>query len=312
MTSGVPQGSILGPLLFNLYMLPLGLISQNFNINYHSYADDTQLYVSLSPDDCSPADVLCQCLEEINSWMRENFLQLNEDKTEIILFGSKEKRVSIGKYLETRALTITDQVRNLGVLIDSDLTFSSHIKAVTKAAFYHLRNINRIKGFLSQKDQEKLIHAFISSRLDYCNGLLTGLPKKSIKHLQLIQNAAARVLTRTKRSEHITPVLKSLHWLPVSHRIDFKSLLMVYKSQNGLGPKYICDMFREYKPSRALRSKDSGQLVQSRVQTKHGEAAFSCYAANKWNKLPVEIKLSPNVDIFKSRLKTFLFSCVYA
>ena len=129
-----------------------------------------------------------------------------------------------------------------GVLIDSDLTFSNRIEAVTKAVFYHLRNINRIKGFLSQTDQEKLIHAFISSRLDYCNGLLIGLPKKSIKHLQLIQNAAARVWTRTKRYEHITPVLKSLHWLLVSHRIDFKSLLMVYKSQNGLGPKYICDM----------------------------------------------------------------------
>ena len=102
-------------------MLALGQILQNFNINYHSYADDTQLYVSLSPDDCSPADALCQCLEEINTWMRENFLQLNEDKTEIILSGSKEKRVSIGKYLETLE-TITDQVRNLGVLIDSDLT----------------------------------------------------------------------------------------------------------------------------------------------------------------------------------------------
>ena len=100
-----------------------------------------------------------------------------------------------------------NQVCNFGLLIDSDLTFSSHIKAVTKAAFYQLRNINRIKGFLSQKDQEKLIHAFISSRLDYCNGLLTGLPKNSIKHLQLIQNTAARVLSRTKRSEHITPVL---------------------------------------------------------------------------------------------------------
>ena len=84
--------------------------------------------------------------------MRENFLQLNEDKTEIILFGSKEKRVSVGKYLETWALT-SDRVRILGVLIDSDLTFSSHIKAITKAAFYQLRNINRIQGFLSQKDQ---------------------------------------------------------------------------------------------------------------------------------------------------------------
>ena len=119
--------------------------------------------------------------------------------------------------------------------------------------------------------------------------VLTGLPQKSIKQLQLIQNAAARVLTRTKRSEHITPVLKSLHWLPVSYIIDFKVLLLVYKSLNGLGPEYMNDILVEYKPSRALRSTDSGQIVEPRVQTKHGEAAFSRYAAQNWNKLPAEL-----------------------
>ena len=175
----------------------------------------------------------------VTNWMNQNFLQLNQDKTEVIVFGNKEKRTAVSKHLESLFLKTRDQVRNLGVLIDSDLTFSSHIKSITKTAFYHLKNISRVKGFMSQKDQEKLIHAFISSRLDYCNGLLTGLPQKSIKQLQLIQNAAARVLTRTKRSEHITPVLKSLHWLPVSYRIDFKVLLLVYKSLNGLGPEHM-------------------------------------------------------------------------
>ena len=135
-------------------------------------------------------------------------------------------RIAVSKHLESLSLKTRAQVRNLGVLIDSDLTFSSHIKSITKTAFYQLKNISRVKGFMSQTDQEKLIHAFISSRLDYCNGLLTGLPQKSIKQLQLIQNAAARVLTRTKRSEHITPVLKSLHWLPVSYRINVKVLLL--------------------------------------------------------------------------------------
>ena len=165
--------------------------------------------------------------------------------------------------ISSHSLKTRDQVRNLGVLMDSDLTFSSHIKSITKTAFYQLKNISRVKGFMSQTDQEKLIHAFISSRLDYCNSLLTGLPQKSIKQLQLIQNAAAQVLTRTKRSEHITPVLKSLHWLPVSYRIDFKVLLLVYKSLNGLGPEYMNDILVEYKPSRALRSTDSGQTPPS-------------------------------------------------
>ena len=294
-----------------LYMLPLGQVLQNSNVDYHSYADDTQIYIALSSDDYSPIQSLCHCLEQVTNWMNQNVLQLNQDKTEVIVFGNKEKRIAVSKHLESLSLKTRDQVRNLGVLIDSDLTFSSHIKSITKTAFYQLKNISRVKGFMSQTDQEKLIHAFISSRLDYCNGLLTGLPQKSIKQLQLIQNAAARVLTRTKRSEHITPVLKSLHWLPVSYRIDFKVLLLVYKSLNGLGPEYMNDILVEYKPSRALRSTDSGQIVEPRVQTKHGEAAFSCYAAQNWNKLPAELKSAPTVNIFKSRLKTLLFSCAY-
>ncbi len=270
MTSQLPQGSILAPLLFSLYMLPMSQIMRKNQIAYHSYADETQIDLALSPNDYSPIDSLCQLIDEINSWMCQNFLQLNMEKTEVIAFGNKDEVLKVNAYLDSRGWTTKNQIKNLGVILETDLIFSSHVKAVNKSAYYHLKNRARIRCFVSSQDLEKLVHAFITSRVDYCNGLITGLPKKTIRQLQLIRNTAARILTRTRKSEHITLV---------TFRIDFKELLLIYKSLNGLGPKYIADILTEYKPNRPLRSLDrcsirSSQLEISRVHTKQEESDF--------------------------------------
>lgn len=172
-----------------------------------------------------------------------------------------------------------------------ELTFTPHIKHVVKTVFYHLKNIARVRPILSLANAKMLVHAFISSRIDYCHALLSGLPKKRTLHLQLLQNSAARVLTRTRRRAHITLVLKSLHWLPVSFRIAFKVLLMVFKYLNGLAPFYLLDLLLPYEPLRTLRPSGTGLFTIPKVNTRtYGEAAFQYYAPHLWNSLPENLR----------------------
>ena len=122
-----------------------------------------------------------------------------------------------------------------------------------------------MRKMLSVHDSEKLVHAFVTSRLDYCNALLSGCANASLKPLQLVQNTAARILTRTKHFEHITPVLASLHWLPITFSIDFKVLIVTFKALNELGPPYLKDLLHPYIPARTLRSQNARLLIVPRV-----------------------------------------------
>ena len=164
------------------------------------------------------------CLLDIKEWMAQNFLLLNSDKTEIMVVGPKSLRNNLSAYMpniDGISITSSAVIKDLGVTLDSDLAFDAHIKNISRVAFYHLRNISKIRKMLSLHNAEILVHAFVTSRLDYCNALLSGCANSTLNGLQLIQNAAAHILTRTRRFEHISPVLASLHWLPVKFRIDY-------------------------------------------------------------------------------------------
>ncbi len=172
--------------------------------------------------------------------------------------------------------------------------------------------LSKAKPFLSFKDFEKVIHAFILSRLDYCNSLYFGISQTALSRLQLVQNAAARLLSGVKKREHITPILCSLHWLPDCFIVDLKIWLLVYKSLNGLSPTYLCELLTEYQPIRSLRSSNQDLLFIPKSRLKcRGDRAFCIAAPRLWNALPLSIRQASSVNIFKSRLKIFLFSKAY-
>ena len=144
-------------------------------------------------------------------------------------------------------------------------------------------------------------------------GWVASFSRKSLKTLQLVQNAAARVLTRTKKREHITPVLASLHWLPVKSRIEFKILLLTFKALNNMAPLYLKELVVPYQPTRALCSQNSSLLVVPTVsKSRVGARAFSYQAPHLWNHLPLSVREADTICTFKSRLKTFLFDKAYS
>lgn len=181
-----------------------------------------------------------------------------------------------------------------------------------KTSFFQLRLLGKVKPYLPPNQMEKVVHALITSRLDYCNSLYFGLDQCSVRRLQLVQNAAARLLTGTRRRDHITPVLSSLHWLPVVFRIQFKMLLLVFKSLHNLAPSYLTDLLILHTPGRALRSADQLLLdcPRSRLKTR-GDRAFSVAGPKLWNSLPLNIRAANSVDSFKSLLKTHLFALAF-
>ena len=177
------------------------------------------------------------CIREVRAWMKEDMLWLNKSKTEFILIGSRKQlaKVTINSIKVGDAdIATVSSARNLGAWFNSYMDMATHISKTCSSAFYYLYNIRHIRKYLSKEHTEQLIHAFITSRLDYCNSLLYGIAEYQIKKLQRIMNASARLIYCAPKFCHITPILKELHWLPVRARIEFKLLLITYKVVKGL------------------------------------------------------------------------------
>ena len=316
---GVPQGSVLGPLLFNMYTSPLVDIIQKHNIKFHMYADDLQLYTGFNPKSKTDSNYavrsLESCLKDIRNWMTKNYLKLNSEKTEVIMVSTRHhlKNNPVPFVLfDGKKLIPSHKVTNLGVILNANLNMEDNVNTVCKKVNFHLRNIWKIRKYLNKGATEALIHALISSRIDYCNSLLFDIPSYLLQKLQRLQNSAARIIHRLSKYDHVSHTLYKLHWLPVSKRIQYKILVLVYKSLHGAAPSYLSNLIHLHKPTRELRSCKPGVLAVPKYHLKtFGERSFSVAAPKLWNLLPGEIRNCCTLSLFKQRLKTFLFRSHY-
>ena len=255
---------------------------------------------------------LSSVLDSVYNWLSSNYLCLNPTKTEFLLLGTPQQMAKItSSSLSFGSATITasSSARNLGVHFDQDISLTRHISSVCSSSFYSIKQLRQIRSTLDHKSTVLLANALVSSKLDHCNSLYYGLPDSSLKRLQLVQNSLARVIyPSVKCTDHITPFLRKLHWLPIKQRIVYKICLLTFNVQQTKAPAYLSELLIPYTPSRSLRSSDKHLLtVPSTIRSSAGRRSFSFAAPSLWNSLPDTLRRPTSLASFRSNLKTFLY-----
>ena len=303
---GLAQGSVLGPPLFKIYIRSLYKYVEPTSFRIEGFADDHQLikqFLVCLQRKALGEDIV-DCLNHISVWMNEFFLRLNPTKTKILVIAPPSIQLEIiirGVFLENECIRFVQSAKNLGVVLDDELSFSDHINNVVKSSFLVIKKLSQVKGYLTEEQLQQLISSDVFSKIDYCNSLFYGINSSLIRKMQHVQNCAARLISKRKiASGSLDKFMTDQHWLKVKYRPLYKILLIVHNCLQQNAPEEILELIKLGDSPRTLH------LRETNYNNKYGCRAFSHAGPKLWNLLPIAIRNEVDTERFKKSLKSFL------
>ena len=308
-THGVPQGAILSPLLFSIYVNDLPQAPQTSDLD--SFVDDSKVLLSFLIKDLDQATInLEEDLARVANWCSTNQLLPNPSKTKFILIGTRQLLQRLPKEM---SLTFLGEVikpitsaSDLGVTLDNHLTFDSHITKVVSSCMSKLCQINRVKSSFDHKTLLLIISSLVMSKLLYCSSVWANTSGKNIEKLQKVQNFACRIVCNIQKYDHVSPAMRQLNWLPIKQQLVYKDTVMAYKCLNKLAPPYLCDKFVKRSELHSRQTRNNNQLDIPQFRTASGQRTFYYRAVKIWNSLENELREIQSLRLFKRKLKTYL------
>jgi hypothetical protein len=310
---GVPQGSILGPLLFTVFMSEISVVINQHGMMHVLYADDIQVYVRSTKTDIPDTLLSLEvCLDDVSKWLTSQKLILNLAKCEFISFSSRPNFKFISNLeisLCDRKVKSSTQIRDLGIILDTHLTLNPHVSKIRKQAFLYLRLISKARRYMSKRHAALLVDSLAVSRINFGVSLLTGLSKANFSRLQSILNYGIRIVEGLKKRESITSHLHEHKWLDVSSRTRFRLSQIVHIALLAGAPAHLASLLQPAPmPSVILRSENDLKLLVPRTRTKMGDRSFAVAGTTEYNAIPVDIRKLAAKSKFKSRLKLHYLS----